>query len=87
MSVLARKLNNFHSSNHLPTIIHMRLQLKTKNGRKLRIFFMKRIRGAGCVVRVTGPTDRRGEHGSLEGVGGLKTSEAYHSKADALVIS
>ena len=25
-------------------------------------------------------------HGSLEGVGGLKTSEAYHSKADALVI-
>ena len=26
-------------------------------------------------------------HGSLEGVGGLKTSEAYHSKADALVIS
>ena len=27
------------------------------------------------------------KHGSLEGVGGLKTSEAYHSKADALVIS
>ena len=27
-----------------------------------------------------------GRHGSLEGVGGLKTSEAYHSKADALVI-
>ena len=27
------------------------------------------------------------EHGSLEGVGGLKTSEAYHSIADALVIS
>ena len=26
-------------------------------------------------------------HGSLEGVGGLKTSEAYHSKADALVIT
>ena len=25
-------------------------------------------------------------HGSLEGVGGLKTNEAYHSKADALVI-
>ena len=25
-------------------------------------------------------------HGSLEGVGELKTSEAYHSKADALVI-
>ena len=25
--------------------------------------------------------------GSLEGVGVLKTSEAYHSKADALVIS
>ena len=27
-----------------------------------------------------------GEHGSLEGVGGLKTNEAYHSKADALLI-
>ena len=26
---------------------------------------------------------RLGAHGSLEGVGGLKTSEAYHSKADA----
>ena len=26
------------------------------------------------------------EHGSLEGVGGLKTNEAYHSKADALLI-
>ena len=25
-------------------------------------------------------------HGSLEGVGGLKTNEVYHSKADALVI-
>ena len=25
-------------------------------------------------------------HGSLEGVGGLKTNETYHSKADALVI-
>ena len=25
-------------------------------------------------------------HGSLEGVGGLNTNEAYHSKADALVI-
>ena len=25
-------------------------------------------------------------HGSLGGVGGLKTNEAYHSKADALVI-
>ena len=25
-------------------------------------------------------------HGSLEGVGGLKTNEAYHSKADALLI-
>ena len=25
-------------------------------------------------------------HGSLEGVRGLKTNEAYHSKADALVI-
>ena len=44
----------------------MRLQLKTKNGRKLRIFFMKRIRGAGCVVRVTGPTDRRGESVTAE---------------------
>ena len=28
----------------------------------------------------------RGPHGSLEGVGGLKTNEAYHSKADALLI-
>ena len=26
------------------------------------------------------------QHGSLEGVGGLKTNEAYHSKADALLI-
>ena len=25
-------------------------------------------------------------HGSLEGVGELKTNEAYHSKADALLI-
>ena len=25
-------------------------------------------------------------HGSLEGVGGLKANEAYHSKADVLVI-
>ena len=25
-------------------------------------------------------------HGSLEGVGGLKINEAYHPKADALVI-
>ena len=25
-------------------------------------------------------------HGSLEGVGGLKTNEAYHSKADAMLI-
>ena len=25
-------------------------------------------------------------HGSLEGVGGLKTNEAYHWKADALLI-
>ena len=29
---------------------------------------------------------RLAPHGSLEGVGGLKTNEAYHSKADALVI-
>ena len=29
---------------------------------------------------------RAGSHGSLEGVGGLKTNEAYHSKADALLI-
>ena len=29
---------------------------------------------------------RRFMHGSLEGVGGLKTNEEYHSKADALVI-
>ena len=28
-----------------------------------------------------------GRHGSLEGVGGLKTNEAYHSKADALLIT
>ena len=27
---------------------------------------MKRIRGAGCVVRVTGPTDRRGESVTAE---------------------
>ena len=27
-----------------------------------------------------------GGHGSLEGDGGLNTNEAYHSKADALVI-
>ena len=27
-----------------------------------------------------------GKHGSSEGVGGLKTNEAYHSKADALLI-
>ena len=27
-----------------------------------------------------------GGHGSLEGVGGLKTNEAYHSKAVALMI-
>ena len=26
-------------------------------------------------------------HGSLEGVGGLKTNEAHHSKADALLIT
>ena len=26
------------------------------------------------------------QHGSLEGVGGLKINEAYHSKADALLI-
>ena len=26
------------------------------------------------------------EHGSLEGVGGLKTNEAHHSKTDALLI-
>ena len=60
-----QKVNKF--SQFKPyTIIHMRLQLKTKNGRKLRIFFMKRIRGAGCVVRVTGPTDRRGESVTAE---------------------
>ena len=34
-------------------------------------------RGSGGAVR---------RHGSLEGVGGLKTNEAYHSKADALLI-
>ena len=33
---------------------------------------------------VTSPVTPR--HGSLEGVGGLKTNEAYHSKTDALVI-
>ena len=44
----------------------MRLQLKTKNGRKLRIFVMKRIRGAGCVVRATGPTDSLGESVTAE---------------------
>ena len=44
----------------------MRLQLKTKNGRKLRIFFMKRIHGAGFVVRVTGPTDGRKESVTAE---------------------
>ena len=27
---------------------------------------MKRIRGAGCLVRVTGPTDRRGESVTTE---------------------
>ena len=47
----------------------MRLKLKTKNGRKLRIFFMKRIRGAGCVVtqvRVTGTTASLGEFVTAE---------------------
>ena len=44
----------------------MRLQLKTKNGRKLQIFFMKRIHGAECVVRVTGPADRRKESVTAE---------------------
>ena len=38
-------------------------------------------------VHRPGGRRRRANHGSLEGVGGLKTSEAYHSKADALVIS
>ena len=32
--------------------------------------------------RLSSPTS----HGSLEGVGGLKTNEAYRSKADAKVI-
>ena len=32
------------------------------------------------------PEAERVAHGSLEGVGGLKTNEAYHSKADVLVI-
>ena len=58
--------------------------------------------GYGDLIRekpycAPGPTTRRdlrgdptwsqpGAHGSLEGVGGLKTNEAYHSKADALLI-
>ena len=29
----------------------------------------------------------RSTHGSSEGVGGVKTNEAYHPKADALVIT
>ena len=30
--------------------------------------------------------ERNYRHGSLEGVGGLKTNEAYHSTGDALLI-
>ena len=43
-------------------------------------------------VQVSGPTEgpygleEDPLHSSLEGVGGLKTNEAYHSKADALLI-
>ena len=33
-----------------------------------------------------GTRRQRDRHGLLEGVGGLKTSEAYHSKAKVLVI-
>ena len=45
----------------------MRLQLKVKKtGVNLRIFFIKRIREAACVVRVTGLTARRGESVTAE---------------------
>ena len=37
-------------------------------------------------VKATPARPHISQHGSLEGVGGLKTNEAYHSKADALVI-
>ena len=45
-------------------------------------------RGRGRLVagRLSPTPSRPRWHGSLEGVGGLKTNEAYHSKADALVI-
>ena len=59
MSVLARKLNNFHGSNHLQ-LFTCAYNRRPKTGVNYRYFFMKRIRGAECVVRVTGPTDRRG---------------------------
>ena len=46
-----------------------------------------------CIFRIVDIGDLRScqfrdlpIHGSLEGVGGLKTNEAYHSKADALLI-
>ena len=46
--------------------------------------------GGGGAGRALGGAGRalggRRRHGSLEGAGGLKTNEAYHSKADALVI-
>ena len=42
--------------------------------------------GAARPTHSLGEGDDRGGHGSLEGVGGLKTNEVYHSKADALVI-
>ena len=51
---------------------------------------------SGVAARKLGNDSARGRHahtlpvgqvhGSLEGVGGLKTNEAYHSKADALLI-
>ena len=41
----------------------------------------------GTILRGPSKIEKRGHgHGSLEGVGGLKTNEACHSKADALVI-
>ena len=65
ISLLARKLKKIHGSNHLQ-LFTCAYNWSPKTGVNLRIFFIKRIRGAGCVVRVTGLTARLGESVTAE---------------------
>ena len=65
MSVLVRKLNNFHGSNHLQ-LFTCAYNWRPKNGRKLRIFLWNESVGLSAWSGSQCPTDRPGESVTAE---------------------